>query len=233
NIVTANIPGSGATYAGTPQVSQGSIISQPSVGGTGNITWNPGTVAAGATAILAYRVNVLPTSSGQRIPVTATPASGNGTRAQFVDETGNTTQSRAIYLFGPLCELAVTEGLLTAIELASFTATAYNSGVALRWQTGFEVDNLGFKVYRDEGNRRVPVTPQVVAGSALVAGPGVALGAGRTYQWWDSAPQGAARAYWLEEIDLRGHSKWHGPFATTFVAGPPPQDVHAIALSDA
>ncbi|HJQ22593.1 MAG TPA: C25 family cysteine peptidase [Blastocatellia bacterium] len=233
NLVTANVPGSGATYAGTPQVSQGSIVSQPSVGGTGNITWNPGTVAAGATVILAYRVNVTPTSSGQRIAVTATPASGNGTRAQYVDETGNTTQSRATYLFGPLCELAVTQGLLTAVDLASFTATAYNSGVALRWQTGFEMDNLGFKVYRDEGNRRVPVTPQVVAGSALVAGSGVALGAGRAYQWWDSAPQGAARAYWLEEIDLRGHSKWHGPFATTFVAGPPPEAVHATALSEA
>src|SRR5207248_4007561 len=29
--------------------------------------------------------------------------------------TGNTTQSRATYLFGPLCELAVTQGLLLPI----------------------------------------------------------------------------------------------------------------------
>jgi len=60
-----------------------------------------------------YYVNVTPTAAGQRIPVTGTPASGNGTRAKFVDETGNTTQARATYQFGPLCELAVTEnGLL-------------------------------------------------------------------------------------------------------------------------
>jgi carboxypeptidase family protein len=114
NLVTANIPGAGAVYGGLPQASQGSIVSQPAIGGTGNITWNPGTVVAGATATLSYRVNATPISSGQRIPVTATPASGNGTRAQYVDETGNNTQARAIYLFGPLCELAVTAGVPTA-----------------------------------------------------------------------------------------------------------------------
>jgi hypothetical protein len=115
NLVTANVPGAGAVYAGHIADNQGTVVSQPAVGGTGNITWNPGTVAAGQEAILTYYVNVTPTAAGQRIPVTATPASGNGTRAQYVDETGNTTQSRATYLFGPLCELAVTQGLLLPI----------------------------------------------------------------------------------------------------------------------
>src|SRR5436305_405749 len=66
NLVTANVPGSGATYAGNAAVGQGTIVSQPSVGGTGSITWNPGTLAAGATAILTYQVNVTPASAGQR-----------------------------------------------------------------------------------------------------------------------------------------------------------------------
>jgi len=115
NLVTTNVPGAGAVYANHIAVSQGTVVSQPAVGGTGNITWNPGTVAAGAEAILTYYVNVTPTSAGEIIRVTGTPASGNGTRAQYVDETGNTTQSRATYLFGPLCELAVTQGLLLPI----------------------------------------------------------------------------------------------------------------------
>ena len=47
NLVTANVPGGGAVYGGSAQVSQGTVASQPAVGGTGNITWNPGTVTAG------------------------------------------------------------------------------------------------------------------------------------------------------------------------------------------
>ena len=230
NLVTANIPGAGAVYAGTAQVSQGSIVAQPAVGGTGNVTWNPGTLAAGATALLAYRVNVTPTSAGQRIPVTGTPSSGNGTRAQFVDETGNTTQARATFLFGPLCELAVTQGLITGIDLASFTATAYDDGVLLKWETGSEVNNLGFRLYRDDNGRRVPVGQQLIPGSALTAGPGVRLGAGGSYESWDGGIADCGlrsadcrkAAYWLEEIDLRNRSRWHGPFQTAFAGGPPP-----------
>jgi hypothetical protein len=231
NLVTANIPGAGAVYAGSAAVSQGSIVSQPAVGGTGNITWNPGTLAAGATAIIAYRVNVTPTSAGQRIPVTATPASGNGTRAQFRDETGNTTQARALFVLGPVCELAATQSVITAIELASFTAKAYDGGVSIQWETGFEVDNLGFKLYRDEGGKRVPVTEQIVAGSALEAGFGTKLGAGRSYRWWDAAQSGGS--YWLEEIDIRGQRTWHGPVAAKFIGGRTPTLNRAPLLNDA
>lgn len=111
NLITVNVPGAGATYSGPINVSQGSLVSQPAIGGTGNITWNPGTVAAGGTVHFIYDVAVTPTSAGQRVPVTGNVPSGNGTRAQYVDETGNTTQARATYLFGPICELAVTQGV--------------------------------------------------------------------------------------------------------------------------
>lgn len=231
NLVTANVPGAGTVYAGSAAVSQGSITAQPAVGGTGNITWNPGTVAAGATSILTYRVNVMPTSAGQRIPVTATPASGNGTRAQFLDETGNTSQARATFLLGPICELAVRQNVITAIELASFTANAYDGGVALHWETGFEVDNLGFKLYRNEGGKRVPVTKQIIAGSALEAGFGTALGAGRSYNWWDNLASGGS--YWLEEIDIRGKSTWHGPITANLVGGAAPTLNQAMLLNEA
>ncbi|MGA9773946.1 MAG: C25 family cysteine peptidase [Blastocatellia bacterium] len=231
NLVTANVPGAGAVYAGSAAVSQGTIIAQPTVGNTGNVTWNPGTVAAGATVLLSYRVNVTPTSAGQRIPVTATPASGSGTRAQFRDETGNTTQARALFVLGPVCELAARQGVITAIELASFTAKAYDGGVSLQWETGFEVDNLGFKLYRDEGGKRVPVTRQIIAGSALEAGFGTALGAGRAYNWWDA--EATSGSYWLEEIDIRGKSIWHGPVTSNFVGGRAPVLSRATLLNDA
>jgi len=209
NLVTANVPGSGAVYAGTPQVSQGSIVSQPAVGGTGNITWNPGTLAAGATALLAYRVRVTPTSAGQRIPLTATPASGNGTRAQFVDTTGNTTQTRATYLFGPLCELAVTENLLTQAVVSSFRASpADGGGVLLEWQTASEAGTVGFYVERwDDGSRRwVRVNRELLAG--LLHSP-----QGGTYRFVDDGASPSARqTYRLVEVEAAGRRQTYGPF---------------------
>ncbi|HEX4496321.1 MAG TPA: hypothetical protein VIE43_11690, partial [Thermoanaerobaculia bacterium] len=154
NLVSTTVPGAGAVYAGLPQVSQGTIVSQPAVGGTGAITWNPGTVAAGSTNLLAYRVKVTPTAAGQRIPVTGTPAA-NGTTAKYVDETGNTAQARATFTFGPLCELAVTQGLLTEAVVADFHASpADGGGVLVEWKTASEAATAGFYVQRWDGAAR-------------------------------------------------------------------------------
>ena len=209
NIVTANIPGSGAVYAGGEQHSQGSLVSAPSVGGTGNITWNPGTVAAGATVLFSYRVNVTPTSAGQRIPVTATPASGNGTRAQYVDPTGNATQARATYLFGPLCELAVTQAVLTQAVVSSFHASpAEGGGVLVEWQTASETGTAGFNLYRrDRASRRwVPVNGKLLAGLLKEQGG--------TYRLVDEdASPYEPQVYRLEEIEAGGGRRTYGPFA--------------------
>ena len=209
NLVTANVPGSGAVYAGTAQVSQGSIVSQPSVGGTGNITWNPGTVAAGGTALLAYRVNVTPTSAGQRIPLTATPASGNGTRAQYVDNTGNTTQTRATYLFGPLCELAVTQGLLTPAVVASVRASAAaGGGVLVEWQTAAETGTAGFNLYR-----RDPATRKLEKLNRELLAALVGADQGGTYRFLDEGASAAGiQVYRIEEIAADGGRRNYGPY---------------------
>lgn len=211
NLVTANVPGGGVTYVGSSaNATQGTVITQPAGGGTGNITWNPGTVASGTAPILKYRVNVTPTSAGQRLPLTGTPAS-NGTRGVSVDETGNTTQARATFTLGPLCEIAVVQGVTTAVELQDFAATDYDDGVLLEWQTGFEADNLGFHIYREEDGKRVQVDPQLIAGSSLTTGLGSVLKSGQSYAWWDKGASKNA-VYWLEDVDLNGASRWHGPF---------------------
>ena len=70
----------------------------------------------------------------------------------------------------------------TAVELVSLDATTYpGRGVLISWRTGYEVDNLGFHVYREVGGERVQITPSLVAGSALVAGAGTVLTAGQSY----------------------------------------------------
>ncbi|HEX3128358.1 MAG TPA: C25 family cysteine peptidase [Thermoanaerobaculia bacterium] len=212
NLVTANVPGSGAVYGGAAQVSQGSIVSQPSVGSTGNVTWNPGTLSAGATALLAYAVRITPTSSGQRIAATATPASGNGTRATYVDETGNTTQARATYTFGPLCELAVTQGLLTQAVVSSFRTYAAGDrgegGVQVEWTTASEAGTAGFNLSRwDERSKSfVKVHDGLLPG--LIHAP-----QGGTYRFVDDgAAPGSVQTYLLEEVEVAGGRQRFGPF---------------------
>lgn len=212
NLVTANVPGGGAVYGGAAQVSQGSIASQPSVGGTGNITWNPGTVAAGATALLAYEVDVTPVSSGQRITATATPGSGNGTRASYVDETGNTTQTRATYTFGPLCELAVTQGLLTQAVVSSFRTYAAGDrgegGVQVEWTTASEAGTAGFYLSRwdDRTKSFVKVHDGLLPG--LIHAP-----QGGAYRFVDEgAAPGSSQTYLLEEVEVAGGRQRFGPF---------------------
>jgi Peptidase family C25 len=210
NLVTANLPGSGAVYAGIAQVSQGTVTAQPAVGGTGNITWNPGTVAAGTTALLAYRVKVTPTTAGQRIPVTATPASGNGTRAQYVDETGNTTQARATYLFGPLCELATTVGVITEAVVSEVHAwRGDGGGVRVEWRTASETGTSGFYLHRwDKAARRwVRVNDSLLA--ALQSAP-----QGGIYRFLDEgASPFEPQVYLLEEVEAGGGRRTYGPYA--------------------
>ncbi|MBI1765797.1 MAG: hypothetical protein HYR56_30705, partial [Acidobacteria bacterium] len=106
-----------------------------------------------------------------------------------------------------------------AARLSGFTAQAQGglartaagqAGVLVRWNTGFEADNLGFNLYRDENGTRVRVNPSLIAGSALLAGAGTLLTAGNSYVWPDA--QGTAgAAYWLEAVDLNGARDWFGP----------------------
>jgi hypothetical protein len=122
----------------------------------------------------------------------------------------------------------------TAVRLARFKATSYQSGVELNWDSGFEVDNLGYHWYREQDGIRTRVTPAVVAGSALTVGPGSRLSAGNSYSWFDD--QGRANtAYYLESIDLNGARQLTGPIYP--VAGssevPPGKGKRALLLSEA
>ena len=106
----------------------------------------------------------------------------------------------------------------TFANVKSFTATATDDGrVLLQWNSSYEVDNLGFNIYREQDGRRVRITPQLVAGSALLAGPGVKLTSGNSYAWSDTPPNGKPAKYLLEDIDLNGKSAWNGPIGI----GPP------------
>lgn len=128
----------------------------------------------------------------------------------------------------------------TAVKLESFNSTACANGVFLEWRTGLEIENLGFHVYREENGQRVRITPEIVAGSALIAGDRTRLTAGQVYFWWDGggADCGSRNAncenvsYWLEDIDLDGTRTLHGPIKPNLVGGMPPRQSAAALLSN-
>jgi hypothetical protein len=101
----------------------------------------------------------------------------------------------------------------TAVTFESFKAEGHGKRVLLKWRTGFEIDNLGFNLYRDENGQPVRINPSLIGGSALIARAGTALTAGWQYKWWDTPAGGPSSQYWLEDIDVHGEKKMRGPIS--------------------
>jgi hypothetical protein len=119
----------------------------------------------------------------------------------------------------------------TEVTMSDMSAERYDDGILLRWQTGMEVRNLGFNVYREDGLGPVRLNPSLLAGSAFTAGTATTLLAGRSYSWWD--PQGSTNSHYsVEAIDVSGGSTWHGPVAARRIPGIwGPQD-RVVPLND-
>jgi peptidase C25-like protein len=206
NLVRTEVPANayGLVYGGNAGVSQGSIVSAPAVGSTGAITWNPnsgGSLAAGATAILFYDVRITSPSNGRKI-ITNTPASGNGTRATFVDETGNATQARATYTLGGLCELAVTVGgAVTEAVMSKFDLDVRGGGTHIEFTTASEAGTIGFNVYRADGTR---VNDTLIPASLKASGG--------KYSLFDRNNADPSAMYIVEEVTSSGRRHSYGPF---------------------
>jgi hypothetical protein len=98
----------------------------------------------------------------------------------------------------------------TAVDRLDARATRDGSRALIFWTTARETQSLGFRLWRDDGGRRVPLGRGLIAGAAFLVANGV-LPAGNSYRWIDDAPSGGA--YWIEAIDVRGRASWHGPIA--------------------
>jgi len=214
NVVTARVPGAGtggtATYVGgSRQLSQGSwVSSELADGGTGDIVWNPGTVAAGSAASMAWDVYVTPSSSPYSIPVVGTVASGNGTRGQWLDETGNTSQARATYLFGPLCELTLSGSVITEAWVSGMWGESDPAGLVVGWETVSEVGTTGFELYRRD--RSSGEWGKVHDGLLLAMHDAPQ---GGVYRFLDREVSGTeTQQYALVEVRVDGEAQVIGPF---------------------
>lgn len=120
----------------------------------------------------------------------------------------------------------------TAVQVSSFTASLRTRhGVLVEWQTGFEVDNLGFTIYRERKGNRVRINPSIIAGSALKAAPGTAMTAGNSYSWVDRAGTFDS-VYYLEDIDIGGTRTLHGPIVPAAGSSSSKTSGQAILLDD-
>lgn len=120
----------------------------------------------------------------------------------------------------------------TTAVMEEATATQYGDRVLLEWRTGYEVDTLGFRIYREDNGVRRRLNASLIAGSVLLAGPRIGLTAGRKYVWWDELPrQTGPPRYWIEEIDVSGQRTLHGPIVPTVGLGPPQKVAPTPVLS--
>jgi hypothetical protein len=105
----------------------------------------------------------------------------------------------------------------TAVTLVSFTAVAGRGAIILTWETATELDNLGFNLYRSEAldGDYVRLNQSLISGQH----PGSPEGAVYTWQDVDVSP-GVAYYYKLEDLDLHGGRRFHGPvWATARIEG--------------
>lgn len=106
--------------------------------------------------------------------------------------------------------------VITYARLRSFEAISTNGGNVVQWHTSYEVDNLGFNLYRLKAGKLVRVTPSLVAGSALMAGPKTTMTAGMSYSWRDPKGQPDSE-YYLEDVELNGSRTMNGPIVPVAV----------------
>jgi hypothetical protein len=106
----------------------------------------------------------------------------------------------------------------TAVQLMSFSASGSEGAVDLAWQTGSELDNLGFHLHRSLS----PEGPWTRITSSLIPGLGHSpLGA--SYSWRDSGlVDGTRYFYRLEDVDTSSVSTFHGPVSAVPSATAPP-----------
>ncbi len=108
-------------------------------------------------------------------------------------------------------------GGTTAVHLMSFEAVGADGAVELTWQTGSELDNLGFHLYRSLSD----AGPWTRLTSSLVPGQGSSA-VGASYSWRDTGLVNGTRYYYrLEDVDASSVSTFHGPVSAEPVPSPP------------
>ena len=185
-------------------------VSSSVSGGTGgSCTEDP------TTGVLTCTFTSLAASSSATITVTTTASTpySLAVNTVIVNSTSpdlnptNNTATVSVPIEGP-----------TSVRVNSFSANKTGNGVLLAWNTGGEIHNLGFNVYRDVNGQKTQLNPSLIAGSALLMREALEQHAAKSYGWIDPYPIAGA-VYWLEDVDLNGTRTMHGPINAQTMSG--------------
>jgi CSLREA domain-containing protein len=201
------------------------VITSASVSG-GNVTVNFNTdLVAGSS----YRIEFFNSAShwdagrhgeGQTFVGTRNVTGGAGSwgvtfpgaQGDFLTATTTRCTDGAICAaFGSTSEFSAAFIVTTAVTLMSFTATARDGSVDLNWQTGSEINNLGFNLYRSLS----AAGPFTRITASLIPGLGNSP-EGRSYSYHDAGlVNGTTCFYQLEDVETTGRTQMHGPVSAT------------------
>ncbi|MBU1626012.1 hypothetical protein KKB18_01450, partial [bacterium] len=107
----------------------------------------------------------------------------------------------AKYHNDPFCPLPC------AITLETFTAKAIDDKIILSWQTGTEIDNLGFYLVKSENID----SGYILLNKEIIPVMGTPY-SGYSYQYVDeNVKAGSVYYYWLADVDVFGKYEIHGP----------------------
>jgi len=111
-------------------------------------------------------------------------------------------------------------GATTAVHLVSFAAQGLDSAVELTWQTGSELDNLGFHL----GRSASAAGPWERITASLIPGLGSSP-EGARYAYTDTGLRNGTRYFYrLEDVDASSKTTSHGPVSAVPEASAPAGD---------
>jgi len=112
------------------------------------------------------------------------------------------------------------EDVSLPVELTSFTATAGDGKVTLKWVTESEIENLGFNMYRSLNSNR----QYTIINNQLIQGAGNSSSR-HEYEYVDrDVTNGIKYWYKLEDVDYSGNTELHGPISATPVKRAAPKE---------
>ncbi len=188
------------------------------VGETG-IESPAGPIGAGVGFVSATDLHVQSTSAARDAVVNQSRADGN--QVGGIQNPRFTTdfdlQLRPVFSCpGDCWDIGADEYVATtAVRLLSFDAVARDAAVDLVWQTGSELDNLGFHLYRGPSEDG----PWTRLDSSLIPGLGSSA-TGKAYSYRDAGLQNGTRYFYrLEDVDASSKVTSHGPVSAVPTAG--------------